>query len=314
MTSVRRSLAISLAERYVLIAISLLGNILLARLLTPEQIGIYSVNLAVIGIAQVLRDFGVGNFLIQEKNLKDSHLRTAFGFSLVIGCSLFVIVLGLAPTIARFYSDDRLAETLVVSALNFLVLPFCTISLSLLRREMAFGRLVTVNVFAAIVGLVVTITLADRGLGPLSMAIGSVVLNAATGIGAWIARKDYRLLLPGFSEWRTMLNFGTQSSAAGIVTAVAIDINDLAIGKLLGFAPVAMLSRAQGLMYLFHRDLMSAVRNVAYPAFAAAHREGASLEQRYIESVSNVTAFAWPFYGFTALFALEIMRLMFGPQ
>ena len=69
MTSVRRALAISFAERYALIVLALAGNMLVARLLTPEEIGIYSVSLAVIGIAQVLRDFGIGSFLIQEKEI-----------------------------------------------------------------------------------------------------------------------------------------------------------------------------------------------------------------------------------------------------
>lgn len=67
MNSVRRALAISFIERYALIALGLASNILVARLLSPDEIGLYSVSLAVISVAQVLRDFGIGNFLIQEK-------------------------------------------------------------------------------------------------------------------------------------------------------------------------------------------------------------------------------------------------------
>ena len=67
MTSVRRALALSLVERYLTLAIALGSNMVLARLLTPDQIGVYSVSLAVIGLAQALRDFGVGSYLIQEK-------------------------------------------------------------------------------------------------------------------------------------------------------------------------------------------------------------------------------------------------------
>jgi hypothetical protein len=85
MTSVRRALALSFAERYVLIAIFLFSNILVARLLNCEEIGIYSVSLAVIAVAQVLRDFGIGNFLIQEKELTEAHVRTAFSNSLLAG-------------------------------------------------------------------------------------------------------------------------------------------------------------------------------------------------------------------------------------
>lgn len=314
MTSLRRALAFSFGERYVLIAIGLLSNVLLARLLTPEQIGLYSVSLAVIGIAQVLRDFGIGTFLIQEKNLHEDHVRTAFGVSLLIGGSLFGIVFAAAPFAGRFYDADQLVETMRISSLNFLVLPFCTISLALLRREMLFKRLVSVTVTATMVAASATIALAYMGWGPNSMAIGAVLGNVVTGIGTWFARKDRKFLAPGLSQWRALLKFGGQSSLANVVTSISMDANDLVVGKLLGFHPVAILSRAQGLMNLFHRDLMGAVRGVALPAFAAAHRSGTQLEAAHTRSVAVITALAWPFYGLVSLYALEALRLLFGPQ
>jgi len=314
MTSVRRALAISMAERYVLIGIALIGNMLLARLLTPEEIGIYSVSLAIIGIAQVLRDFGIGSFLIQKKDLSEGHIRTAFGISLVIGSLLFLVVFFGAPWAGKFYGEGRMAETMRISSLNFLVLPFCSISLTLLRRDMLFKRLAVVTLAAAGIGFATTISLAFLGFGPNSMAIGAVASAVATGMGAWLARTDRKLLLPGFSEWRALLNWGGQSAVTSVVTTISMDINDLVLGKVLGFGPVAMMSRAQGLMNLFHRDIMGAIRNVAYPAFSRAHRDRAPVEPRYIDSVTNITVIAWPFYGFVGLFSLEILRLMFGAQ
>ncbi|MBK8750852.1 MAG: hypothetical protein IPL99_04020 [Candidatus Competibacteraceae bacterium] len=80
MTSVRRALALSFAERYVLIAIALLGNILVACLLTQKKISIYSVSLAVIGIAQVLRDFGMGllYFDLKQYGLAKQYAQKAY--------------------------------------------------------------------------------------------------------------------------------------------------------------------------------------------------------------------------------------------
>ncbi len=314
MTTVRRALAFSIVERYLLIVLALASNIILARLLTPEQIGIYSVSLAVIGIAQVMRDFGIGNFLIQERNLTDDHIRTAFGLSLLIGGALFLGVFFIAPWAASFYGEGRMVSTLRITALNFLVLPFCSISLALLRRDMQFQRLMVVNFVATAAGFVVTLSLAFAGYGPDSMAVGAVLTNACTGFGAWWLRRQHGILMPSLRLWRALLNFGAQSSAANIVTTITMDINDLVLGKSLGFAPVAILSRAQGLMNMFHRDVMGAVRNVAYPAFAQAHRESQALEPLYVRSVSIVCLVGWPFYGFLALFALEVLRLMFGPR
>jgi lipopolysaccharide exporter len=314
MTSVRRALALSFAERYALIALSLASNILLARLLTPEQIGIYSVSLAVIGIAQVLRDFGVGNFLIQEKNLSEAHIRTAFGISLVIGVVLFLVTFVGAPWAGRFYGEAQMVATLQISALNFVVLPFCSISLALLRRGMQFQRLLIVTLVSAAAGFMVTIWLAYAGFGPNSMAIGALVGNIFIGAGARLARPDRRILLPAFSEWRALMNFGARSSAASVVTTISMDINDLVLGKILGFAPVALLSRAQGIMNLFHRDLMGAIRGVAFPAFARAHRDGKDLESQHTAWVGAITAFSWPFYAFASLFPLELLRFLFGIQ
>lgn len=314
MSGVRRALAFSIGERYIMLVISLASNMVLARLLTPAAIGVYSVSLAVIGIAQVLRDFGVASYLIQEKELTDAHVRTAFGILLVLGFGVSGALFLGAPLIAGLYKEPQMIDTLRVCALNFVLLPFTTVSLALLRRAMAFKELAAVNLAAAAAGAVASTGLAYLGFGVISLAIGSVVVNAVTGIGAWLARSERRLLLPALSEWRRVLHFGAQSSLSGIVTSIAMDTNDLAVGKFMGFAPVAILSRAQGLMNMFHRDLMTAIRNVAYPAYARASRQGEPLEPVYIASVTNVTVVAWPFYGLLALYAHEILRLMFGPQ
>ena len=314
MTSVRRALAISFIERYALIAISLASNILIARLLSPEEIGLYSVSLAVIGIAQVLRDFGVGGYLIQEKNLTEAHIRTAFGVALIMGLLLFVITLIGASLAVRIYAEPRMLLTLQICSINFIILPFCTVSLAMLRREMQFQQILYVTLSATIIGFIATIALAYYGFGANSMAIGTVITNICSGFGAWIARTERTILLPALHEWRSVVGFGSKRSAASIAVTISSDITDLVAGKLLGFSQVAILSRAQGLMNLFQRDLMAAVHSVAYPALANAHRQNQDLETNHINSIAIISVFAWPFYGFVSIFSLEILNLLFGPQ
>ncbi|MFG6486097.1 lipopolysaccharide biosynthesis protein [Roseateles sp. BYS78W] len=314
MSGVRSALLFSFAERYALIVINLAANLLIARLLTPAEIGVYSVTLAVMSIAQVLRDFGVASYLIQEKELTDDHVRTALGVTLVIGIGLAALLAAAAPWVADFYREPRMRNLVWLASLNFLLLPFSTISLTLLRRRMAFKAVAGVNLVATVAGAVTSVGLSWAGFGPLGLVAGTLVVSATTGFVAWLAQGERRLLRPSLSHWRSLFSFGAQSSAVGIVTTVAMDINDLAVGKLMGFEPVALLSRAQGLMFLFYRDLMGAVRNVAYPAYAKAVREQQPMEPLYVASVNFVCVVAWPFYGFVSLYALETLRLLFGPQ
>lgn len=314
MKSLRLALLFSLIERYLSVLLAFGSSMALARLLTPEEIGVYSVTLAAVGIAQVLRDFGVGGFLIQKQELDEDTIRSAFGVALLIGGVLFAMLVFVAPWVGRFYGSEPIARLMRVVALNFLILPFCTVSLSLLRREMRFRALMWVSLAAAVCSTVVTVAGAWAGWGPVCMAIGSVVGNLVTALGSWWARGRQRAMRPALKAWRPIARFGAQSVSAGVVTSVAMDINDLVVGKVLGMAPVAIGSRAQGLMNLFHRDFMSAIRGAMFPAFAQAHREGEDVDARHTAAVIRITALAWPFYGFVALHAHEVLRLLFGPQ
>lgn len=314
MSSLRVSLAFAFIERWLGIVIALGSSAALARLLTPEALGIYSVSLAVIGVAQVLRDFGVVSFLIQERELTDQHLRTAFGISLVLGSALFLAVYLGAGLAATFYGEPRVALTLQICSLNFLILPFCTVSMAMLRRDMQFKKVAGAGLLGAVCNACVSVTMAWMDFGVASLAWGSVANTTVSGLAAFWFRGQRKLMTPAFTEWRRMLNFGFQSSLTGAITSLSMDVNDIAVGKIMGFEPVAVLSKSQGLMNVFHKDAMGAIRTVMQPAFAKASREGVPIEPFYRSALTNVLVAAWPFYGFVAIYSLESLRLLFGVQ
>ncbi|MFY9510540.1 MAG: oligosaccharide flippase family protein [Rubrivivax sp.] len=315
MSSIRVALAWSLVERYALIMLGLISYVVIARLLTPAEIGLYSVTAALVGIAQVIRDFGIGNYLIQERDLSRDRLETAYGFALAAGVVMCVVANVTAPWVASFYGDAQLATVLRATSLNFVVLPFCSISLGMLRRLMRFDRLLVANLLGGFIGFAVTVGLAIMDTGPVSLAWGTVSCNIATALCAWATLPaQARPRRPRLTQWRTIVAYGRQSTLAGVVVTAAMDVNDLVVGKVLGFAPVAMLNRAMGMMYLFHRDLLGAARNVAFPAFAAAVRDGKPLEPMFVYTFACVTAVGWTFNGFLLLFPLETLRLLAGAQ
>jgi lipopolysaccharide exporter len=314
MTTVRKSLGFAFLERYLVIGLQLVSFTVLARLLTPQQIGLYSVSLALISVAQVIRDFGLSNYLIQRKALEADDIGTAFGMSLILGGTLFVLVNAGAPLVGKFYNDSSLTYIVHIISLNFLILPFNSILVSLLRRDMNFSVLMRINVCAAVVATSTTLGMAWAGMGSSSLAWGEIASNLVIFSGVILAGGARHLRRPRLLKWRAVLGFGGPVTLANIVTSISFDISDLVVGKVLNFTQVAISSRAQGLMNLFHRDIMGTIRTVAYPAFARAHREGGHLEHQFMASLVAVTAVAWPFYGFVALFPLELLRVMFGPQ
>ena len=96
--NIRSALAYSFGTRYAATAVQFLSTLILARLLSPSEIGIYSVGASVIMIAHTLRDFGTSSYVIQEPELTPSRLRTAFTLTVgVAWCLAMAIYLAAAP-------------------------------------------------------------------------------------------------------------------------------------------------------------------------------------------------------------------------
>ncbi len=128
MSALRLSLLYSFSERYLLLLLATLGSMALARLLTPAEIGIYSVAAVLVGLAQVVRDFGVGQYLIQERELTPDKLRAALGASLLVAWPLAALLLLLAAPLAGFYRQPGLRAVLQLLAINVALVPFSAVA------------------------------------------------------------------------------------------------------------------------------------------------------------------------------------------
>ena len=83
MASVKRALAWSFTTQYSQMILGFITSVILARLLTPAEIGVFSVAMVVVGFASLLRDFGVSEYLVQEKDLTDTKIQTAYTFNII---------------------------------------------------------------------------------------------------------------------------------------------------------------------------------------------------------------------------------------
>jgi O-antigen/teichoic acid export membrane protein len=93
LTSVRRSLLFSFGEKYIGLAMQLGTVMIISRILTPAETGLFSVAAGLVNIAQAVRDFGVGTYILQERELTRSRLGAALWISVLMGTCLTIAVL-----------------------------------------------------------------------------------------------------------------------------------------------------------------------------------------------------------------------------
>ena len=130
MISPRRAVLLSFLERYLSLVIYFGATVILARLLTPEELGIFSVGMAVIGMAHALRDFGVSTYVIQEEHLDEARVQTAFTVTLIISWSIGGILASLSGTLASFYDEPRIRGLILLLSTTFLFLPWSSVRIT----------------------------------------------------------------------------------------------------------------------------------------------------------------------------------------
>src|SRR6476469_6204770 len=123
MTGVRRALFFASAGRYIVMAISMAGTIILARLLGPEEFGISVIGGALLVLAESLRESGSIHYLVQQQDLTLPKIRTAFTLNLIVSIILACLGFSFAGAIASFYGDVRVSQYIIVGFIAFLVGP-----------------------------------------------------------------------------------------------------------------------------------------------------------------------------------------------
>lgn len=314
MTTVRQALGLAATQRILAFAIQLGTTMTIARLITPAQTGIYSLALGLVAIVQMFRDFGVGEYLVQAKELNEKTIRSAFGISLLLAWSLGLLLLLLAIPAAQFYREHIVADVVRILAINFFLVPFGYITHALLTREMRFGTMLIIQTSSSLAGAVSSIVLTWHGFGAIGLAWSLVVAMLTNTIMLVVIRPAAVVFSPDFSAWRRIGGFGIYKTGGMLLDQIAKRAPDFAISRLLGFSASGLYSRANGLTETFGDFVVGTVYRVALPQFARIKNEGTPLGPTYIETYRMFACVPLAFFSFMALYAEPLIHVLFGSQ
>lgn len=312
--SVRAALIIVFASRYTNMAIGIGATMVLARLVTPAQTGLFSVAASIVLLAEALREFGIGEYLVQERHLTPGKIRTALGLTWLLSWGLGFAVFLARNEIARFYQTPELGHLIVVVAGTFLVAPFSSTVMALLNREMAFSVLFRISLARTVANQAVAIMLALFGFGAMALTCGLLAADVVGAVVALLAMPSWDHVIPSLREWRALASFGVYISSANIIEKVGTRAPDLIIGRLLGYEPLGLFNRANGVVSLFSNLVVTGVQAVAFPAFADKHRAAEDLRAPYLRTVTLISGVMLPVLALVAVLAGPLVRTLLGEQ
>jgi lipopolysaccharide exporter len=311
--SIRRAYVAASIEQYLGLVINLCMVAILARLLTPGEVGLAVIGMSIAATVFALREFASPEFLIQRPDVTCTDIRTSQTASMLATLVLGLAIVAAAPGMAWLYDDPSLVTFLAVMVMGGLLESASLTTVALLRRSMAFGPLALIRTGSSVTTAAVTIWLAWRGHGHMSYAWG---LLAGYAIGSCLAlcAKPPASLWPSLRSWRELWTFGRYRGAATVVDKAYETLPQLVLGRLMPISAVAFYNRGNAICGIPDRVLLSAAFSIAFPALSAQARDGQDLKDSYLRALSYITVFYWPGLVCLAIVADPVVRLLLGDQ
>ena len=252
------------------------SNLILARLLLPEDFGMMLlVNLLLHGI-QMFSDVGLGPALIQHREGEDTRfLRTAWTLGLIRGVFMWALASLLAWPMATFYEEPRLLAVLPIAALSLLLDAASSSYVIVLERRLKFGRLIGIEIFSYFISVVVMVSgaLYTNTVWPL---VAGMLVN--TGLSSVLTHllpgaPSMRLSLDG-DVARQLIRFGRWLFVSSMLTFIASQLDRIILGKLLSVSELGVYAIAFMLAQVVVALTHELSRSVLYPIYARANELG----------------------------------------
>src|SRR5690554_4162666 len=314
MASLRRSIVYSSATRYSMRLIGLFSSMVIARLLTPEEIGTFAIASAVVMIMSEFRILGAGSYLVREEELNKEKISSAMGLTMLLSWGLGGFIWVVAGFMAEFYGLPPIEIIFKILSVSFFLAPMISIPTALMTREFRFGDMFIIKIVTTIVNLISTITLIFLDYGYYALAWGYTLAVLSEFLMVLFFMPKSMVWLPTLGRFKEIAAFGVYASLANLFNRGMVAAPDMIIGKIGTPTQVGMFSRGLGFIEFVSKTLLMGVKPVVLPYLADVKRSGGNTNQAYIQASIMLGGLVLPVLAVASVVSLPAILLFFGHQ
>lgn len=313
-TRARRGLAWSVSQQLALRAASFLSGVVLARILVPEDYGVFTVAMAVMTILVASNDLGIVLGVVRWPGDVDEAAPTANTVAIGSSVILAAIAIAFAGPFTDLMDSPESAPLLRVLALTLVLDGVVAVPTGLMIRAFRQDRLAKAELLSIPVGIGLSIGLALAGAGPWALVAGRLGGTFVTGtmVLLWA---PYRPPL-GWSRpvLRPLFGFGLPVAGSTLVEEALLNIDYLIVGALLGPTELGLYLLAFNLANWPISMMKEGIRRVSIVSFAELHDDGDELRRRFLRAFGLLVSVALPMAVALSLLAGPLIHVVYGAQ
>lgn len=303
-----------LLQKLTMEPLQLVYAMLLARLLTPADMGILGLTAIFFAVAATLSEAGFGSALIRKQDRTDTDINTVFWFNLAVSAVLG-IGLGLAsPWFASFYHQPELLWLTRCSAALLFLNSLTSVHVTLFSCRRDFKTPAIIQFLTAVCGMPVCLFTAWLGWGVWALMAQQVTVGVLNMLAFWYTSPWKPRFVFSISSFRELFAFSSRLALSGLLDTFYRNLRTFIIGKFYSAATLGYYTRGGHLAEMVPSTLYRALNNVSFPVLATLQDDEERLRAAYRKYIRVSTlCMAWVAMCSCAM-AEPLVAVVYGSQ
>jgi len=289
-------------------------TILLARLLSPNDFGLFGIALLGLSALNTFSQTGFQAALVQKKGDIKPYLDTAWTVQVIRGFVLAGILFGIAPYVASFFGEPMAIPLLRVLGLSAVFRGLTNIGVVYFQKELEFHKRF-IYMFSG--------TLADMGV---AIPVALILRNAWALVFGLLAGNFVRMVVSYFirpyrprlsfnkQQFKQLFGFGKWILASSAIMFLVTQGDDIFVGKLLGVSALGFYQLAYRISNMPVTEITQVISQVTFPAYSKLQDSVSKLRGAYF-NVLQLTAFiSIPLAGLVFVLAPDFTKIFLGEK
>ncbi len=291
-------------------AIQFVIQIILARLLVPEDYGVIALISVFISVASVFIESGFGTALVQKKEVEEVDLSSVFYLSLSVALFLYILLFFTAPLIASFYQVPLIIPVFRVLSINLVFGSINSVQNAIVSRNLHFKLLFFRSVGGLLISGTIGIIMAYKGYGVWALVGQSVLNQFFITIILWFTLRWRPRLSFSFSRVKEMFSFSWKLLVASLSSTLYRDFRSLVIGKMYQPIMLGYYNRGQQFPSLIVKNIDESIQTVMFPVLASQQDDKTKVKRMMRRSILTSSFIVFPLMVGLAVIAKPLVLLL----
>lgn len=312
--STAKGVAWAAVDKFGTVLLQFVINLVLARLLTPDDFGLVGMIMIIVAVSSILADGGFGAALIQKLNPTEEDFSTAFMVNTTMALLLYTLIYLSAPLVSHFLGIPILVDYLRVLGLVIVINAIGVVSKVLLRRAFAYKQIAISNICAYTIASTAAIVMSIRGYGAWSLIaihiVNALMANLFICLSArWIPHKQ-----PSLSSLKQMFAYGEYMLASDILDNICFHIQNTVVGKYFSPYVAGQYAQAKKMSEVVYITLQSAINQVMFSVFSSLQCNIEELRDKLRLNIKLTAFILFPLLTILIVVAKPFILFLFGPN